>query len=275
MAARRPSRSSRHVRRRAGSSGLPWALALAALLLLAGAAGWFVVDRLSSRATYDEATLCPLPGPPPAALLILLDLTDPLRPAQAARLLTLLGQEVEEAPTHAMIAVGTVAPGAAGPLFALCKPETGRDASSLYQNPRLIADRFRDSFQAPLDALLADSVRAEPQDSSPILESLQALLSRTPFALDGEPLRLVLVSDLLQHSDLLSLYRGEGWDHFAASGGAERLSRNLGGAEVVLLRIPRPEAPARAREAADPFWARYLDAQGATPPFEVQTLGDL
>jgi hypothetical protein len=79
----------------------------------------------------------------------------------------------------------------------------------------------------------------------------------------------------LQHSETLSFYRGEGWDQLRISGGTERLARNLGGAWVNVLRVPRPGASALAREQADAFWARYFDMQGARAPISVQVLGDL
>lgn len=278
---RRPRRPHRHGARshgsRKGGSTILWAGALAAVLLAGGAAAWFVADVLTSREEVDEASLCPAAGPP-SALAILLDLTDPLAPAQASRLQAILDREVAAAPTGEMISVGVVSedPGRWGALFALCKPESGETANMLYENPRLIAERFEDAFRGPFEDLVDATMRAGEQDRSPIVESFQALLSETPHALgEGRPLRIVVVSDLLQHSDLLSFYRGDGWDAFEASGGADRLSRNLDGAQVTILRIPRTDAPGEALAQVDPFWARYFDRQGASAPIDVAILGDL
>jgi hypothetical protein len=107
------------------------------------------------------------------------------------------------------------------------------------------------------------------------MEGLQALLAgggATGVKVEG-PRRIVIVSDLLQHSEALSFYRGEDWESFRASAGFARLARNLDGAEVVIVRIPRAEAKVD-EGAVDDFWVRYLDAQGAGR-VDVEPLGDL
>ncbi|TNC49330.1 hypothetical protein FHG66_11400 [Rubellimicrobium rubrum] len=225
----------------------------------------------------DEATLCPETGPV-SVTAILLDLTDPLGPAQAARLRTVLAQDVASAPLATMISIGVVSddPSDWGAHFATCKPAEGSDANPLTENASLIQERFESQFERPLGEAIDAMMAAEEQDQSPIMEALQVLLAETPHALeDGQPLRVVLVSDLLQHSDLLSFYRGEGWEAFEASGGAARLSHTLNGAEIRLVRVPRPNASAEAQALVDPFWAQYLDQQGAKAPFDIVPLGDL
>ena len=275
MARRRP-RGRRKVQG-GGGARAAWIVALALVLGGAGVAAYAVVAYLGGRPNFDDATLCPQDGPP-AALAVLLDLTDPLGPAQAARLRTLIDAEVARAPVHAMVSLGVVSADEAdwGARFARCKPATGDDASLIYENPALIAERFEAEFQAPLSATIDAMMAGQAQDRSPIMESLQALLAQTPLPGEaGDALTIVVVSDLLQHSDLLSFYRGEGWEAFEASGGTERLARNLGGAGIVLVRVPRPEAGADARALVEPFWSRYLDRQGAAAPLREIVLGDL
>lgn len=266
-------------RRRTGGGGLgqaAWLLALVLILGGAAAGAWALRGVLAGRGEADAATLCP-PGDPPALLAVLLDLTDPLSPAQESRLRAILAGEVERAPEGAMVSLGVVSedPDAWGAAFARCKPPSGEGSSGLTENPALLAERFAEGFEAPLDAALAQAMAGGAQDSSPIIEALQALLAATPGA-EGhsDRLTLVIVSDLLQHSDTLSLYRGEEWEAFETSGAAQRLARNLDGTEVHLIRLPRPEAGA-ALALADPFWARYLDRQGAAAPLREVVLGDL
>lgn len=274
--ARRSGAIARRKRRR-GDGGAIWWAALGVLLILTAAGAAMVVNFLSSRGETDPATLCAKNGPN-AVTAILLDLTDPLSPAQAERLQSLVEREVSEAPVNTMISIGVVSRDRKrwGSSFARCKPATGEQASVLYQNPKLITERFRREFRAPLDKVIGETLSGATEDRSPIMESLQALLADTPHALDrDEKLSIVIASDMLQNSDVLSLYRGEGWDHLVASGAAARLARNLDGARVTLIMIPRPQASATARAGIDPFWSRYFDQQGAAAPFHVETLGDL
>jgi hypothetical protein len=117
-----------------------------------------------------------------------------------------------------------------------------------------------------LDGLLA----APEADSSPIMEALQRFLAAIP-GWNEAPARVVLVTDLVQHSDVFSFYRGGDWESFRASGAADRLARSLDGVEVAILRFPRP---AVSQATVDDFWVRYLDAQGAAR-VSPTVLGDL
>ena len=60
----------------------------------------------------------------------------------------------------------------------------------------------------------------------------------------------------------MSFYRGEDWESFERSPEFSRLANNLDGAEVTIIRVPRPGARVDGA-AVDDFWVRYLDAQGA------------
>ena len=153
-------------------------------------------------------------------------------------------------------------------------PSASRRATPprLTGNPRLVAARYREVFLAPMEGHL-DALLAIPEaESSPIMEAMAEFLTAIPgFSTDAIPHRVVLVSDLVQHSETFSFYRGGDWRAFEEAGLTERLGGALDGAEMDLLRLPRAEAP---REAVEDFWVRYLDAQGVA---RVRTadLGDL
>ncbi|TFL19632.1 hypothetical protein [Jannaschia formosa] len=260
MARRRRSRRQGGAGRTVLGAGLI-VLALAGF----GGLGWLLWDRAQAPG-LDAASLCPEDGPV-GHLAILIDTTDPISPTQLARARAELASMIEAAPDFTRVSLATVSPRAA-PVRSLCKPPS--DASALTANPRLVAERYESDFLAPVTETL-DGLLAVPEaDSSPIIEALQAFLAAIPDFGDG-PARVVLVSDLVQHSEVFSFYRGGDWDSFSASGGAERLARSLDGAEVAILRFPRPAAP---RAAVDDFWVRYLDAQGAARVVPT-VLGDL
>ena len=143
------------------------------------------------------------------------------------------------------------------------------------RNPTQLDRRFAAGFLAPFEAELAGMMDTREASQSPIMEGLQALLAGTGAAgvkVKG-PRRIVIVSDLLQHSEALSFYRGEDWESFRASPDFARLAKNLDAAEVTILRVPRPGAKVDGA-AVDDFWVRYLDAQGAGR-VDVEPLGDL
>lgn len=244
-------------------------MAIAAL----GGAFWLV--RALDAPTLDAA-LCP-PGGPTSALVVVLDLTDPVEPAQLSAIESRIMAAVNGAAPGAFLAVGLVHPDSAsrGARFALCKPKSGAAANELYENPRMIEAEYAMKFEAPLQDALAEMIPAGTADSSPIMESIQATLAGVRgFSEARYPKTLILVTDLLQHSEVFSFYRGDAWHRFAASADYARLSRNLDGATIEILRIPRPGARIRDPAAIDEFWVSYFERQGArTVRFRV--IGDL
>jgi hypothetical protein len=264
-------------RKRGGGAGTVLLAALAILVTGALAGGGVWLWRQSQAEAVDPVTLCPATGPK-AALAMLLDLTDPLSPAQERLVRNRVGALVEAAEPGTLLVLGVVSPDPdlrAAPRIAVCKPQSGTEASALYQNPRLVETRFREGFAEPFAAAFASTLALAPADSSPIMESLQALVATGLADLPaGVPVRLVVVSDLMQHSAAFSLYRGGSWERFAASPEAARLGESLRGVAVTLLQLPRPDVAASLRPEVLAFWGNYFDRQGAARVMR-ETVGDL
>ncbi|WP_233270689.1 hypothetical protein [Chachezhania sediminis] len=207
----------------------------------------------------------------------MLDLTDPLSPAQHAQLLARLEQQITKAPRGTQFTLGVVSedPSLWGATPPLCKPQDAASANRLTQNERLIAERYESRFHTPLRNRLIDMVSASGANRSPIMESLQALVadSRGFLAFDG-PRRIIMVTDLLQHSDVLSFYRGGSWKTFSASPEFQRLGRTLDGAEIQIFQVPRPSEGVKDPAVVEDFWIRYFERQNAHVP-KVTRLGDL
>lgn len=115
---------------------------------------------------------------------------------------------------------------------------------------------------------------------APIMESLQALVAETPLLVqdglrsaDQRERRILIVSDMLQNSDVVSFYHGQEWADFQASRDFARLGRNLHDVSVEILRLPRNDPAIRDPEAVDHYWVRYFDYQGAS--VRARTIGDL
>ena len=259
--------------RSSGASTFGWILLAVLALMGAGGAGWYAHTH---RPVELDDLNCPLGGPT-AATLVVLDLTDAVAPAQMRRIRQEIAREIDDAPEGAMIAVGTVRPaGEPGMrVFAACKPSDGKEASQLTQNPRMIRERYETTFLAPLNAELHAMASVGDASSSPIMETIQETIAAAPGWTDVQGRRrLVLASDLLQHSKAFSLYAGGDWKDFQATPDHAGLSRNLEGVEIEILRLPRPRARISDPTAVDDFWAGYFDRQGARAP-RVRIVGDL
>ena len=272
---RRPA-SRRRGRRAAGARrfDLVWLLLGAVAIACLGGAFWLVTAL--EEPPLDETTLCPTDGPT-AGTVIVLDLTDPVEPSQLALIRQRIEAEIRSAGVGTLFAVGLVRPEAAerGARFVICKPQSGADANELYENPRMIEERYVSAFQVPLEAALSAMLSSGVADSSPILESLQATLADAAgFSEASYPRRLIIVSDLLQHSSAFSFYRGNTWRSFTESPDFRRLARNLGGVSIEILRLPRPRARIGNWEDVDDFWVRYFEHQGVAQ-VRPTTIGDL
>lgn len=250
-----------------------WALIVVTLVGLVVAV---VLLREFRPPAIDETTLCPKETGPVAGIGILLDLTDPLSQIQHARLREILKTAIADAKVGTLFAMGAVRtdPVRWGAKFKLCKTLEGKEANDLYQNPRLVQDRYENEFRRPFDSVLEEMLATNAADRSPIMESLQALLASTPDFLDAEyPRRILIVSDLLQHSASFSFYRGETWQTFIRSPDSQRQARNMNGIDVTIYRVPRVSARLKNADVED-FWANYFDRAGVRS-VSIEGLGDL
>lgn len=274
--ARKPSRKVSYSRNTRGSAN-PWLAVGAALAGAAVIAAFIQMQRTEQELAINEDTLCPVAGPV-AISAVLIDATDTLDPVQVASVRQLVERQIRDAAPGTLFAFGVVAedPAERGATRALCKPRAGTDVSQMTQNVTAVQKRYDERFLGPVREILATLGTAGEANQSPIMESLQSVLTGTPEFLSFEgPKQVVLISDLLQHSEAMSFYRGEDWQSFSSSAAFGRMSENIRGADVTIYQISRPPV-ARIQDPAvvDDFWARYLDRQGARPP-ELIRVGDL
>lgn len=250
-----------------------WALLIGALVVLI--AGIVFVLNLRPP-SIDETTLCPKETGPVAGVAVLLDLTDPLNQTQHTRLRGILEATISEAEANTLFAVGVVKtdPVRRGAEFKLCKPSEGKEANELYQNPRLIQKRYQTEFKGPLDSVLEEMLAISAADRSPIMESLQALLASTPGFLDARyPRRVLIVSDLFQHSAAFSFFRGGTWKTFVRSPDSRRQAKNMNGIDVEIHLLPRLSTKVDPADVED-FWVNYFD-QAGVQSLSTRRIGDL
>ena len=224
----------------------------------------------------DPDTLCPEAGPS-RVTAILVDTTDRVGPTSRAGILGRLDDLVASSQPDEMIVayetspvVGDGAVAGDGALFpsrlTVCNPGDPDAANPLISNPELIRRRLEEGFRQPLELLFRELVGREQADVSPLLENVQAI-SVTLFARRAHartPKRLILVSDLMQHSEHLSLYRGRlDYDAFDRTVGADALRTNLQDVGVEVLFVQRREHGRfdDARSLIE-FWERWIEAQG-------------
>lgn len=247
-------------RRRSSAGGLTKAAGVVAgavgLALIAGVV-WF--NLAHPPLEIDKDTLCPKSGPV-STTVVLIDVSDPLTPLAQEDVKNEISAAAGEVPKFGLLELRLLDPGSEGGkvLFSRCNPGDGRELSQLIANPDLERKRFEQDFSRPLQALLSSAVQSEPAETSPIMETIQwiAVKSRSP---GGQGLsRLFVVSDMIQHSDEYSLYKGDpSFERFRRSPAYQRLRTDLKGAEAVVFFIHRAKAGVMDNDLVQ-FWERWF-----------------
>ena len=220
------------------------------ILIVIGILGGISYAALILRpADFDADTLC-LDGEIPPHLAVVIDKTDLYSREQALSIEELVlasrdGLDIGEQLTLFEL-------DARGELvntnnFSLCNPGRGEQINPLYRNPRRVEARYQALFEEPLQAALADLVEPKESPASPILESLARLAVSPEFDGERPARRVVLVSDMLQNSQLFSVYgraRGDLANRLpdpyqVALALEEEYGRALIGVEIDIYIIPR------------------------------------
>jgi len=155
------------------------------------------------------------------------------------------------------------------PIIRVCAPGRPEEANEWIENPELIRRRYEERFSAVLDRTLDDLLNVTSLDNSPIIESMRAasITSLGPIPAGKIPISFTLVSDMVQHTKLVSHFKGE--PNFASLQKSQTwplVRPDLKGAEVEVLYLLRPNAkrsgaPIQNR-GHQVFWEQLITASG-------------
>jgi hypothetical protein len=153
----------------------------------------------------------------------------------------------------------------------VCAPGRPEDANELIENPEMIRRRYEEKFSLVLDGVVDSLLRATTLPSSPIIESMRgaAITSFGPVDSSKIPLRLTLVSDMVQHSRLNSHFRCEtNFAQLSKNNTWPSLQPPLKRAQVDILYLLRPGASCGGKAIQNrghqAFWEDLIRASGGT-----------
>lgn len=265
MAARLGGRRSRP--RQGGEWGKIAAAAVLAFIAVGGIGVMFYLKGTAPKPKIrDAATLCPIAGHA-AVHVVLLDATDDLPVPAKAEITRLLTDVVMNTPPDGLIEIRILDPRQRGgrTIFSKCNPGDGAGLSEWTANPVQSRRRWIESFQKPIQAAFEIGLRPSQADASPILSTLQmiAIERFTGQVAAKIPLRLTILSDLIEHGPRYSQYSASlSYDIFRRSDVYRDLRTDLGGAEVVFYQIQRRTR--RPISSADliKFWIEWTQDNG-------------
>lgn len=239
----------------------------AVLIVLAFGFYTLIVTR-ESHVALDSETYCPKAGPV-AVTAVIIDTTDAFNLVQRTDLTNEIEKLIAAVPRFGALeiyAVGPVEEEPPQPVFRKCNPGRAGEISELTGNPVMVERDWRQGFRKPLEDVLARMLAPAGADSSPILESIQwvTINSLTAPGRSEISRRLVVVSDLLQHTAGISFYRAAvDFATFAKTPYYRRVRAPLEGVAIDLLIIRRNTRAGVQGPALLRFWTNYFDAQGA------------
>jgi hypothetical protein len=202
---------------------------------------------------YDPETLCPN-GCDYPAVRILVDKTDPWDAHGSGRLEKIIRNIKNELAVSERLSISVLDQSGSDvptPVFDMCNPGRGDQANSLYKNPRKIHEKFEAKFDQPLERMLADLLKPGTAPRSPLIEAIQN------FPAAGPRDRLVLVSDLMQNSELFSFYRDS--RKIPAPNAPRTISNHrIQYDSITVYFIDRHTVPRELKERVITYWRRYL-----------------
>lgn len=243
----------------------PWFWRSAIALMLTSVFGLFAAAAIHQPPATDPETGCRLDREDPVHTIVLVDQSDPFNATDLEWVRTLLDGEARSLPRHGRLTL--VVPNSASPydpaqVFTGCSPGSAAESNPIFQNPKMIAAAWERKFHAPLMVQADESLRDTVAPSSPLMEAMYTLADRPDFQGQVPVRRLILVSDLMQHSPGFSMYKsGADADAWADSSLAD-MRAGLEGVEVVARIVPRQEYPLPLADVKA-FWRDWFGAAGA------------
>jgi hypothetical protein len=238
--------------------------------LISGAVWWWS----QKKAGIDPITLCPNTGPLGHNVL-LIDKTDPFNlPQKSAFDLIVTDLVTKQTPPGYLLSIyvlGDDFKAQTKPLVELCNPGDAKGHSEFTENTKQLNRQYKERFLKPVFDQSTALLSVTTAQESPILEMLQMvnLNSIQRHAVDG-PKQLIVLSDLLQNSKSLSMYKSvPNFETFNLTDYAQKTRVNFDGVEIKIHLLQN--VPQLQKQNLFDFWKKYFVNSKATA-FELTPL---
>jgi hypothetical protein len=237
-----------------------------ALVLLGGfLTTYFLAKEDASHISQDFCRADPMPE----MTAVVIDHTDKINTIQKAdleRRLWDIANNLDKNGKIQFFSVEKVGNSVLQPGLSLCNPGSEKEVSEWSGNKRLARKHYEEKFASLLKEKLEDILNAPTATTSPIMEATQSVVvtAFTGNSNTANKKKLVLVSDLLEHADGFSVYKGApDFDDYRKGGHWSSVRADMSGIEVVILFLNRPGAENIQKRNLQKFWMDYFYEQGA------------
>ena len=211
----------------------------------------------------DQTTGCPTNAHKPAAhTAVLVDETDKLSPSDLSFAKSLIRTEYINLPVGGQLTIRNIVsdPDQSRDIV-VCRMATNASPGDINSNDRKIKKDFEKIAGVRLDHMIDALATAEQQNESPIKETIAALVDEPSFSSAVQSRRLVVLSDLLQHSSAASDYRRVSTIRDNTN---SAFDRDMQGVTVRLQYIRRPAFARLQGPDHRARWRAYFARMGAT-----------
>lgn len=249
-------------RRKKGQSGLIAGAVGLGMLCIAILAGFAWMWSRSGRDQIDASTNCPLNGPA-SLTAVLIDATDPISATTMADLKNEFRKAIGRVEPGGYVRIYTLNsdPGDLTVMFDGCNPGDGATVDSWTNNPARRQRKWENAFGDPLSKLPDQIPNADSASQSPIMAGIQKIklsLFDSSLAKQDSAKRLVVASDMIEHTSLYSQYRsGLDYQKYLNSAADRTYGTSLDGVSVTVLYIDRTKKPFQTLDHAE-FWTQWV-----------------
>lgn len=188
---------------------LPIAAGLLLAVLGLAAIGSVVAFQVMRKEALTDEILCPVQAKPVSHTIVLVDQSSTFTTTQIAVVRDTILRARDQTPDRGrltLVYLNSGRPYEPREIFSRCNPGNGDDTDPWLDDPERVRRNWIRQFEVPLDEALKELASPAESETSPILETLQAIEWRPDFSRDQSARRLIVVSDMLQNSELFSLY---------------------------------------------------------------------
>ena len=252
--------------KKAKSDKIGYILIAVVVAIIASIAVFIAMNR---SVEVDKETLCRVDGVYDRHVVIL-DMTDNYNTIQIQQIKHIIENIVENLAVTEQLQlfyINNTMPSELKAEFALCNPGDGAGKSEIYSNPKLFKKRWDKRFHRPLQAKMAELSGDYTSNTSPILETIQAVNNIAfPYVRDEmQNYKITIISDMIQNSQNLSFFKSRlgVLAHFVDAPGYIKVRTDLNNVDIDIVVVRRDRYESLQSRSYVDFWINVLSSMNA------------